>query len=59
MVSLSFFTSSEDTVPDANEGEVECITWLYNGTILAAGGRDAAIKLYDVGKKSSFSPGVT
>lgn len=44
----------EDTVPDANEGEVECITWLYNGTILAAGGRDAAIKLYDVGKSFAY-----
>lgn len=35
------------------------MTWLYNGTILVAGGRDAAIKLYDVGKKSPFSPYVT
>ena len=53
------FRNSEDTVPDANEGEVECMTWLYNGTILAVGGRDAAIKLYDVGRKWRLSLRVT
>lgn len=42
---------SDSTVSDANEGEVECICWLYNGTILATGGRDSAIKLYDVVKE--------
>ncbi len=46
--------NSDSTVQEANEGEVECICWLYNGTILAVGGRDSAIKLYDVAKEYSF-----
>ena len=46
--------NSDSTVKEANEGEVECICWLYNGTILAVGGRDSAIKLYDVAKEYFF-----
>lgn len=44
-------TCSEATERDANEGEVECICWLYNGTILVSGGRDASIKIFDVSQK--------
>lgn len=39
---------NETTDPSANEGEVTCLCWLYNGTILATGGRDSTIRLWDV-----------
>lgn len=45
------FTPSETTDPSANEGEVTCLCWLYNGTILATGGRDSTIRLWDVSGK--------
>ena len=43
-----FFTCSETTCPDAHEEDVECMIWLYDGTILATGGCDATVKLWNV-----------
>ena len=42
---------SETTDKLANEGEVTCLCWLYNGTVLATGGRDSTIRLWDVSGK--------
>ena len=47
-LSLHFFMSSEDTFPDAHEEDVECMIWLYDGIVLATGGSDSTVKLWDV-----------
>ena len=36
---------------EAHEGQVTCLLWLYDGSILATGGRDNTIKLWDVERK--------
>ena len=42
------FTLSETTDSSANEGEVICLCWLYDGSILATGGRDSTVRMWDV-----------
>ena len=41
----------EDNCPDAHEEDVECMVWLYDGTVLATGGCDSTVKLWDVEKE--------
>ena len=41
----------EDNCPDAHEEDVECMAWLYDGTVLATGGCDSTVKLWDVEKE--------
>lgn len=48
---LFMLVPSETTEKDAHEGEVDCICWLYDGSVLASGGRDAFIKIFDVSQK--------
>ena len=47
-ISSRFLMSSEDTCPDAHEEDVECMIWLYDGIVLATGGSDSTVKLWDV-----------
>lgn len=45
------YSFSESTLKDAHEGQVECMAWLYNGSILLTGGKDSTIKVWDVEQK--------
>ena len=50
---LSIFSNSsliisETTNKNGHEGQVECICWLYDGSILLTGGKDSTIKVWDV-----------
>ena len=40
--------NSETTNKNGHEGQVECICWLYDGSILLTGGKDSTIKVWDV-----------
>lgn len=31
---------------DAHEGEVTCMAWLYDGSILITGGKDSTVKVW-------------
>ena len=48
---ICLLVTSESTEKEAHEGEMDCICWLYDGSILASGGRDAFIKIFDVSQK--------
>lgn len=39
---------SETTFKDAHEGHVECLAWLYDGSILLSGGKDSTVKIWKV-----------
>ena len=43
-----FILYSETTCKDAHEGHVECLAWLYDGSILLSGGKDATVKIWKV-----------
>ncbi|KAK8831328.1 hypothetical protein WA577_001434 [Blastocystis sp. JDR] len=45
---------TEDTCPDAHEEDVECMIWLYDGIVLATGGSDSTVKLWDVERDFSI-----
>lgn len=45
---IVLFISSETTTKEGHEGEVECMQWLYDGSILVTGGKDSTIKVWDV-----------
>lgn len=45
---IVLFICSETTTKDGHEGEVECMQWLYDGSILLTGGKDSTIKVWDV-----------
>ena len=45
---------SEETMKEAHEGQVECICWLYEGTVLISGGKDSTIRIWNVEKEYSI-----
>ena len=56
-IPLHFLTRSETTCPDAHEEDVECMIWLYDGSVLATGGCDSTVKLWDVEREfACFTP---